>query len=41
MSQMHQGLGDHITPMSQGFELQLNTGWQPGTGNVLATRTVS
>jgi hypothetical protein len=41
LTQMHQAVGDPITPAGQGFELQLNTGWKPGTGDVIATRTVS
>jgi hypothetical protein len=39
--QMHQAVGDTIKPVGQGFELQLNGGWRPGTGDVVATRTVS
>jgi hypothetical protein len=41
LSQMHQAVGDTVKPVGQGFELQLNSGWRPGTGNIVATRTVS
>jgi hypothetical protein len=41
LNQMHGYLGDSVQPVGKGFEVKINTGWQPGTGNVVATRTVS
>jgi hypothetical protein len=41
LNQMHSYLGDPVQQVGKGFEVRINTGWQPGTGNVVAKRTLS